>query len=72
MRSNRRQFIQAAGTAGAALLTLQTASADDTAAPEADQSRPVDRPTFTAELFLDNQLLEATTSCSRTIENRAR
>ena len=48
MKSDRRQFIQAAGTAGAALLTLQTASADDTAAPAADRSRPVDRPTFSA------------------------
>lgn len=59
MKSNRRQFIQVAGTAGAALVTLQTASADDTAAPA------VDRPPFTTELFLDNQLLEATPGVSR-------
>ena len=65
MKSNRRQFIQAAGTAGAALLTLPTASADDTAAKGADRSRPADRPPFTTELFLDNQLLEATPGVSR-------
>lgn len=59
MKSNRRQFIQAAGTAGAALFTLETASADDTAAP------PADRSAFTTELFLDNQLLEATPGVSR-------
>ena len=53
MKSTRRQFIQAAGTTGAALLTLQTASADDTAAPA------VDRPTFTTELFLDNHIPSA-------------
>lgn len=68
MRSNRRQFIQAAGTAGAALLTLQTASADAAAAPEADRSRPADQLPFTTELFLDNQLLEATPGVSRKLQ----
>ena len=65
MKSNRRQFIQAAGTAGAALLTLQTALSDDSAAPAGDQSKPADQPTFTTELFLDNQWLEATPGVSR-------
>src|SRR6185295_19130758 len=65
MRSNRRQFIQAAGTAGAALLTLHTASADDTAAPAANRPAPAGEVPFTTELFLDNQLLEATPGVSR-------
>ena len=66
MKSNRRQFIQAAGTAGAALLTLPTASlAADAAAPAANRTAPVDKVLFTTELFLDNQLLEATPGVSR-------
>lgn len=65
MKSNRRQFLQAAGIASAALGNFRAASADDPAAPGNDHSQSADRPTFMTELFLDNQLLEATPGVSR-------
>jgi hypothetical protein len=64
MATNRRAFIQAAGAAGAVLFVPKTLSAD-AAAPPADRSEPASRAPFLTELFLDNQLLEATPGVSR-------
>src|SRR6185503_4227639 len=65
MGTSRRAFIQAAGAAGAVLLASKTAAADDAVAPPAARSEPSDRAPFTTELFLDNQLVEATPGVAR-------
>jgi hypothetical protein len=64
MVTNRRAFIQAAGAAGAALFVSKTSSAA-AAAPPVDRSEPASRAPCMTELFLDNQLLEATPGVSR-------
>ena len=65
MKSTRRQFIQATGTTGAALLAMRTTLADDAVAPAGGESGNAARPSFVTEMFLDNDLLEATPGVSR-------
>ena len=64
METNRRTFIKAAGAAGAAMFAAGETSAQNAASPAAirgDDSRVP----YRTELFLDNQMLEATPGVSR-------
>lgn len=64
METNRRTFIKAAGAAGAAIFAAGETSAQNAASPA---STPGDdsRVPYRTELFLDNQMLEATPGVSR-------
>ena len=64
LETNRRTFMKAAGAAGAAMCAAGESSAQNAAAPA---SIPGDdsRASYRTELFLDNQMLEATPGVSR-------
>lgn len=63
MNASRRQFIQAAGTTGAALFTLRTTLAGNR--QDRGTVHDNERPSFVTEMFLDNEMLEATPGVSR-------
>lgn len=64
METNRRTFIKAAGAAGAALFAAGESHAPDAAFAAVHSHDDSDVPCIT-ELFLDNQMLEATPGVSR-------
>lgn len=65
MRSNRRSFLKAAGVAGAGLATVGQTASILNAAEEPKPTTATKPPAAMLELFLDNELLEATPSVSR-------
>lgn len=65
MQTTRRQFLQTAGVAGAALLAPENAPADVAAPHAADLPGNDGSLPFVTELFLDNHLLESTPGVSR-------
>lgn len=65
MNTDRRSFLKVAGAAGAGMIAVgQTAGQVNAAAPS-DGKADAKRPAFVTELFLDNDMLEATPSVSR-------
>ena len=64
METNRRTFLKAAGAAGAAMLAAAETSAQDAASSASAQADDSHLP-YRTELFLDNDLLEATPGVSR-------
>lgn len=64
METNRRTFIKAAGAAGAAMFVAGESFGQDAASPASNQGDD-SRVPYRTELFLDNQMLEATPGVSR-------
>ena len=64
MESNRRSFIKIAGVAGAGWLAGGTVAGMEDV-PEVDKQPIEDSAAFTTELFLDNEMIEASPGVSR-------
>src|SRR3989442_15286618 len=65
MKTGRRNFIKAAGAAGAGMITGGVASGKSGGILPVDSPKDVGKTTFMTELFLDNHLIEVTPGVSR-------
>jgi hypothetical protein len=65
MKTHRRSFLKLAGAAGAGLIAVGRTSGNEEVVPVAGGPKDAKEPAFTTELFLDNQMLEATPGVSR-------
>src|SRR6266436_399021 len=65
MKTNRRDFLELAGAAGAGLIAVGRNPANDKVAPRTDSPTDAGAAAFMTELFLDNHLIEVTPGVSR-------
>jgi hypothetical protein len=65
MKTNRRSFLELAGTAGAGLIAVGRNTANDEVAPRTENPTDAGAAAFMTELFLDNDLIEITPGVSR-------
>jgi hypothetical protein len=65
MKTDRRSFLKTAGVAGAGMMTVKQAFGQVDAASQTNDAPEAKPSPFLTELFLDNQLLEATPGVSR-------